>query len=271
MGTVLLANALVVLACMLVLWRLACRSGDPSFIDAFWPFGFVLIAALSAAMSHGDPTRRAVLLALTAVWGLRLSAYLLWRWRRSGPDPRYTALLRRAADPARFMLTHVFLLQGALMWIVALPLPLGMHPAAPAGLSALGFAGIGLSALGIAFESVGDAQLARFRSDPANRGQVMDRGLWRYTRHPNYFGDACHWWGVFLVSVVDGVTALGVIGPLVMTFLLVRWSGAALLERRLLRSRPGYADYVRRTSGFVPLPPKRPAPAGPHPSPEVPS
>ena len=253
----LFVNLAVVLVCMSALWAVATRTGDPSFVDAFWPFGFVIVAAVSFAFTaDGDGARRAALLVLTAVWGLRLAGYLFARWRRSGPDPRYVALLRNAPNRNVAMLTKVFLLQGALMWVVSLPLQLGMAASAT-GFTLLGYAGIALSVTGIAFESIGDAQLARFKADPAHAGKVMDRGLWRYTRHPNYFGDACHWWGVFLVALVDVTTALSVIGPLLMNFLLVRWSGKALLERKLGRSKPGYADYVARTSGFFPRPPRR--------------
>jgi steroid 5-alpha reductase family enzyme len=251
-------NLAVTLGCMVVLWAISTRTGDPSFIDAWWPMGFVVVAWLSASLGDGDATRRLVLALTTTVWGVRLGGYLLWRWRRNGPDKRYVAMLRHApGNPHRFTLRRVFLLQGALLWVVSLPLQLGSIYEEPAGLRPLGYAGLALCAIGIAFESIGDWQLTRFKSDPANDGKVMDRGLWRYTRHPNYFGDACTWWGLFFVAVVNPVTALAVVGPIVMTFLLVRYSGARLLERRLLRHKPDYADYVARTSAFVPLPPKR--------------
>jgi len=115
--------------------------------------------------------------------------------------------------------------------------------------------------VGVFFEWLGDWQLARFRADPANEDKVMDRGLWRYTRHPNYFGDACAWWGIWLVAAEAGgeVAAVSVIGPAFLTFTLTRWSGKPLLEKGLARRRPGYAEYVARTSGFVPLPPRRSA------------
>jgi steroid 5-alpha reductase family enzyme len=254
----LVVNLAVTLGCMVVLWAISTRTGDPSFVDAWWPTGFVVVAWVSAGLGDGDATRRLVLAITTTVWGLRLGTYLLWRWRRNGPDKRYVAMLRHApGNPHLFTLRNVFLLQGALLWVVSMPLQLGVVYDEPAGLQPLGYAGLVLCALGIAFESIGDWQLTRFKSDPANDGKVMDRGLWRYTRHPNYFGDACTWWGLFLVAVVNPVTALAAVGPIVMTFLLVRYSGARLLERRLLRHKPDYADYVARTSAFVPLPPKR--------------
>lgn len=258
---VLALNAAVILGCMLVLWLLAVRLDDPSLVDAFWPFGFVVVALVSFLATDGDDVRRALLLALSAVWGLRLAVYLFRRWRAHGPDRRYTALLANAPNRKVAMLTKVFGLQGVLMWVVALPLQLGMRTGDPTGLQWLGWIGVALSVVGIAFESIGDAQLSAFKRDPANTGTVMDRGLWRYTRHPNYFGDACHWWGIWCIAVVDGATAFAVVGPVLMNTLLVRWSGAALLERHLNR-RPGYAQYVARTSGFIPRPP-RPPRAGP--------
>lgn len=257
---VLLAiNLVVTMGAMVGLWLLSIKRGDPSFIDAWWPMGFVLIAWVSFARGDGDPTRSVLLAGLTTVWGLRLGGYLFWRWRRNGPDRRYVAMLRHApGSPHVFTLKKVFLLQGALLWVVSLPLPLGSigFEGASTGLLPLGVLGVALAVFGIAFESTGDRQLVRFKADPANDGLVMDRGLWRYTRHPNYFGDACLWWGLFLVSLSSPVTVVGVIGPVVMTFLLARWSGVGPLERRLKRHKPDYAAYIARTSGFIPLPPR---------------
>jgi steroid 5-alpha reductase family enzyme len=261
---VLLAiNLVVTMGAMVGLWGLSIRLGDPSFVDAWWPIGFVVVAWVSFALGDGDPTRSAVLAALTTIWGLRLGGYLFWRWRRNGPDGRYVAMLRHATgNPHVFTLTRVFLLQGALLWVVSLSLQLGQVgiEGTPAGLRPAGLVGLVLAIVGILLESIGDLQLVRFKADPANEGKVMDRGLWRYTRHPNYFGDACLWWGLFLVALANPVTAVGIVGPLVMTSLLARWSGVGPLERRLERHKPGYADYIARTSGFVPMPPHRARP-----------
>jgi steroid 5-alpha reductase family enzyme len=120
--------------------------------------------------------------------------------------------------------------------------------------------GIALAAIGILFEAIGDHQMAAFKSDPANHGKVMDRGLWRYTRHPNYFGDSCTWWGIYLVAAETSLGVWSIIGPLLLTWTLVKWSGAALLERRLRQSRPGYEEYLRRTSSFIPWPPAKSEP-----------
>ncbi len=256
---ILAINGGVLLAIMLMLWLLSVQLGDVSFIDSFWAFGFVIVAWITFILAEdGAPARKLLLLAITTVWGLRLGLYLFLRWRREGPDKRYVALLNKAGDRRhQVSLTSVFLLQGVLLWIVSLPVQLGQIPSAPA-LGLLAYAGAALSAVGVAFESIGDWQLTRFKKDPASAGKVLDKGLWRYTRHPNYFGDACVWWGLFLIAAETGGAALAsVIGPLVLTFLLVKWSGAALLERRLKRSRPEYEAYIARTSAFFPLPPKQ--------------
>ena len=218
------------------------------------------VAAVSFALTDGDETRRRLILALTAIWGTRLGAYLFRRWRHRGPDPRYEAMLRRVTGSRNtFTLTRIFLAQGALMWIVSLPVQLGQVYARPAGMTAQAYAGFVLCAAGILLESAADAQLVRFRGDAASEGKVMDRGLWRYSRHPNYFGEACVWWGLLLIALTNATTAAAVAGPVTITTLLLRWSGIGPLERRLRKRRPAYEEYARRTSAFVPLPPKRPA------------
>jgi steroid 5-alpha reductase family enzyme len=246
------AGALV--ACVVALWLIAMRRDDVSIIDVFWGPGFVLVAVLTWVLPGGDPVRKALLAVLTGVWGLRLGGYLAWRARGRGEDRRYTAM--RAKLPAgafrRWALTRVFLLQGALIWTISLPIQVG------GALSGAGspwwpvWLGIALWVVGFGFETVGDAQLARFRRDAVD-GAVLGTGLWRYTRHPNYFGDACVWWGIFLVAAGHvAVLPLVVVGPALMTYLLVRVSGKPILERDLSRRKPEYAAYVARTSGFVP-------------------
>jgi steroid 5-alpha reductase family enzyme len=152
-------------------------------------------------------------------------------------------------------LVTVFALQGALMWIVSLPVQLGQDDATP-GIGVVAFIGIAVFVFGLFFEVVGDAQLARFKSDPTNAGKVMDQGLWRYTRHPNYFGDACVWWGLALIAAETGSGAWGFIGAMVMTYFLRRVSGVTLLERSLKKRREGYEAYIARTSPFIPRRPK---------------
>lgn len=194
---------------------------------------------------------------MATIWGLRLSAYLFVRNRKAGEDYRYRAMRKRYGDRFPIVsLATVFGLQALVMWTVSLPLQLGQVPATP-DVGVVAFVGVAVWLVGIVFESVGDAQLAAFRRDPDNQGKVMDRGLWRYTRHPNYFGDACVWWGIGIVAAESGVGAWGLIGSLVMTIFLRNISGVTLLEKSLHKRREGYAEYVARTSPFVPRPPKR--------------
>jgi steroid 5-alpha reductase family enzyme len=200
---------------------------------------------------------------MTVLWGGRLAAYLLLRWRGHGEDSRYARMLAKAKEQGRFAgaaLTKVFAPQAVLLFLTCLPAQLGILASAdPAPLGPLASVGLALWSVGVFFEWVGDWQLSRFRADPANKGKVMDRGLWRYTRHPNYFGDACAWWGIWLAAADAGwdIAGWSVVGPLFLTFTLTRWSGKPLLEKGMAKRRPGYADYVKRTSGFFPLPPKR--------------
>lgn len=248
-------------AVMAALMAVATAIRNQSIVDIAWGPGFVVIAAVSyglSAGSGGDGTRRLVVLIATAVWGLRLGGYLARRNLGHGEDPRYTALLRRRrGNLAVFLIRKVYGLQGALMWLVSVPVQAAMYEHAPLG--ALGVIGIVVWAVGLAFESAGDWQLARFKADPVNRGQVMDRGLWAWTRHPNYFGDCCVWAGLWLLALGSPVGLATVFSPAAMTFLLVKFSGKALLERRLLRSKgDAYAAYLSRTSGFFPRPPRRP-------------
>jgi steroid 5-alpha reductase family enzyme len=192
-----------------------------------------------------------VLLVLTEAWAIRLGVYLLWRWRRNGPDPRYARMLARV--PMRFAsatLIYVFGLQFVLQFIVSLPAQLGQW--GDQRVDATAIVGAVVAVLGYAYESVADWQLVRFKADPANAGRVLDSGLWRYSRHPNHFGDCCTWWGLFLLSGAWWTFP----APLLLTFLLTRFSGVPTVEGRMKR-RPDYAAYVARTSTFIPWSPKR--------------
>lgn len=246
------------LLALLLLWLLSLRLRDASIVDIFWGLGFVLVGWLSVALAPGPTLPRRLLLAgLVTLWGARLSGYLAWRNLGKGEDYRYQAMRRRMG--ARFpvvSLFTVFWLQGVLLWIISWPLRAGIEASAPAGLTALDGAGAALFLLGLGCESLGDYQLARFKGDPHNRGRVMDRGLWRYTRHPNYFGDFLVWWGVYLPALATGAPWSG-LGPLLLTVLLLRVSGVALLERTITERRPDYAAYQARTSAFFPWPPRR--------------
>jgi steroid 5-alpha reductase family enzyme len=253
-------TALAVAGCMGALWLLSLALRNASIVDIFWGLGFVAIAAIALHQTpdHGSP-RRWLLVSMVVLWGLRLAGHLLWRNAGHGEDPRYRAMRRHWGERFWWLsLFTVFALQGVLMWIVSLPVQVGIL--APGGaLGALDALGVLLFALGMFFETVGDWQLARFRADPANAGHVMDRGLWRMTRHPNYFGDVCVWWGIFAVAFSTPYGPWSVVGPALMTLLLLRVSGIPMLERSIGKRRPGYEEYARRTSAFFPRPPRRSA------------
>jgi steroid 5-alpha reductase family enzyme len=249
----------VVMAYMVAAWVLSLALQNSSIVDIFWGPGFIVAALVYLiASDDGYGTRQAVVLALVAVWGLRLGGYVLWRNWGEGEDFRYQRMRENSPQPWWIRsLFQVFVLQGAILWVVSAALLASMFNAEPDSLGVTDFVGIGVWVAGFFFEAVGDWQLARFKADPANAGKVMDHGLWRYTRHPNYFGDATLWWGLFIIAAGTTDGWITVFSPVVMTFLLLRVSGVALLERSIKKRRPEYAEYVRRTSAFVPLPPKR--------------
>jgi steroid 5-alpha reductase family enzyme len=251
-------TVLAVVVVLGVTFAVALRLGRHAVVDVAWGLGFVAVAGTSYALSadHGDPVRRALVLALTALWGLRLAVHIALRSRGHGEDPRYEQLLSKAPGSRTvFALQRIYLTQGAVMWFVSLPVQVtAFEPAAPTVVTWLGVA---VWAVGLFFEAVGDLQLQRFRDDPASKGTVLDTGLWRYTRHPNYFGDACVWWGLSVVAFSAWPGILTVLSPVVMTWLLANGTGKPLLEKGMASRRPGYDAYVRRTSGFLPLPPRK--------------
>jgi steroid 5-alpha reductase family enzyme len=257
---ILTVNALIVAACFVLLWIISIATRDPSFVDSWWALGLALLAAASL-LQVPDPGPRNILLAvLCVVWGLRLGLYLLWRWRINGADPRYEAMLGKAQRErgwsfAKASLLLVFALQAPLQFIVGLPVILGQSGSGDIGL--LSYIGAALAITGIAFESIGDWQLVRFKSDPTNHGKVLDIGLWRYTRHPNYFGDACVWWGLYLIAAQSPVGVWSLPGPVLITFLLTRFSGVPTVEGSMRKRRPDYEAYIKRTSGFIPWFPKK--------------
>ena len=252
----LLVNGFVVTLLMLTIWigSILCRNAG--IVDAFWGFGFVLVAWTTFLITN--PQQRSLLLpVLTTIWGMRLSLFLAWRNWGLPEDFRYRSM--RDKHGARFWLVSlltVFVLQGLVMWIVSLPLQ--TSGAMTHGSNTLVVIGVLLWLIGIVFEGVGDWQLARFRSVASHKGSVLNRGLWRYTRHPNYFGDFCVWWGLFIVCLQHGAPVWSVVGPTVMSMLLMKFSGVGLLEKSLKKSKPDYAEYVAATNAFFPwLPRKR--------------
>ncbi|MGH1563986.1 DUF1295 domain-containing protein [Mumia sp. DW29H23] len=248
-------TALAVVAVLAVTYGAAKVAGKHAVIDVAWGLLFCAVAVVAFVLSagHGDDARRWVLLVLVLVWGLRLAVHIGRRSIGAGEDPRYEEFLRDRGELG--IVAVVYGLQGALAWVISAPVQVGMFLDGPLGL--LAYAGIAVWLVGLVFEAVGDAQLERYKALPKDRRPpVMDRGLWGWTRHPNYFGDACVWVGIFLVGADRWPGALTVFGPAIMVYLLAFGSGKKVLERRMAK-RPAYRDYMARTSGFVPLPPRR--------------
>jgi steroid 5-alpha reductase family enzyme len=259
-GWTALAAGCSVLALVAVAFAIGAATSKHTVMDVAFGASLAIAALASFLASPGDgaPGRRWLLLVAAFAWGSRLAWHVAARARGSGEDPRYKELIGRAPGNVNwYALRKVYLPQLVILWIILLPLPAGMtQRAAPDAVTIIG--GVVWLA-GFVFEAVGDWQLTRFKADPANRGQLMNRGLWRYTRHPNYFGDACMWWGLFLISYSAPWQLITLISPLLMTFILTRGTGQRMTDRRMSSGdRPGYAEYVARTSGFIPLPPRRP-------------
>jgi steroid 5-alpha reductase family enzyme len=254
MLNVLIINLSVIVGMMLVVWLVSLARRDASIIDLVWGLGFVIVVWVTIATVSSSGLSRWLLAGLTTIWGLRLSAYLAWRNHGQPEDRRYARMRKRwsAAFPLVSLFT-VFLLQGVVMWVVSLPIQLGILEST-SGFSTLHALGLLLWSIGLLFESIGDWQLARFKSDSENAGKVLDRGLWRYTRHPNYFGDFCVWWGLFLIALAGGAPWWTAIGPIVMSLFLMFISGVSLLESDLKDRKPQYAAYMRRTNAFFPGP-----------------
>jgi steroid 5-alpha reductase family enzyme len=250
-----LTTFLLALAMMTALWPVSLWLKDVSIIDILWAPAFAIVATACALLAPTLDARAWIALALIWVWAIRLGSHVLRRWLRLGhEDYRYAAI--RAARGPNFPLTSllwIFWLQALLLWIISWPLQAAVSFARP--LDWLDGLGIALVIAGIAIEAIADTQLTRFRADPHSAGRVLDTGLWWWSRHPNYFGDFTMWWGFFLIGLSAGGPWWMVLGPVVMSALLIHYSGAGLMEDTIVERRPGYADYVRRTSLFVPWPP----------------
>ncbi len=239
-------------------WIASVVQHDVSLVDRTWSIFITGAAAVYFALLPAPGTRGAWMLALGIAWALRLSIYITARNWGHGEDRRYQEIrARNQPDFAFKSLYLVFALQAVLAWTVSAPFFAAMAGSRPLG--ALDIAGLALAAFGIVFEAIGDAQMSRFKADPAHKGQVMDRGVWRYTRHPNYFGETCIWWGFWLVALggAGWAGAWSVVSPILMTVLLLKVSGVTLLEKDMAERRPAYRDYIARTNAFFPGPPRR--------------
>lgn len=248
-------SAVGVLAVMALLgWLLSLLRRDVGVVDSLWGLFFAGAALTYAATLADQGSRSVLVLALCLVWALRLSSYITWRNWGEPEDRRYADI--RDRNQPNFELKSLYLifgLQAAIAAVVSLPLLGAMSSASTLGV--LDYLGLLLWAVGLTFEAVGDWQLSQFKADPGNQGKVMDRGLWRYTRHPNYFGDFCIWWGFYLLALSAGAW-WAIVGPILMTLLLLRVSGVSLLESDIVERRPAYQDYIRRTNAFLPGKPR---------------
>lgn len=256
--TLFLQASLIILALVTLLWIWSVIIKNVSIVDLFWGFGFVVVNAFYVFASGELSPRKILILTLVSIWGLRLTLYLSWRNIGKGEDFRYQEF-RKKYGPARywwFSFFQTFLLQGILIMIVSLPL-LGISLGSVSGrLNILDYSGLIVWLIGFAFEAGGDFQLARFKRNPANKGKVLDTGFWKYTRHPNYFGDSAVWWGYAIICVAAG-SYWQIIGALIMTLLIIKVSGVALLEKTLTDTKPKYKEYVRKTNSFFPWFPKK--------------
>ena len=252
----LLAFAAIMLM-MTILWLISIKIRNVSIVDLFWGFGFVVAGAVYFIFTEGFETRKILLMTLVTIWGLRLSIYLAWRNLGKGEDFRYRKFRKDFGEDRYWWYSFfsVFLLQGVLMWLISVPL-LGAQFYEDNDLGILDITGVAIWIIGFVFEAGGDMQLARFKADPANKGKVLDTGFWHYTRHPNYFGDAAVWLGYGLICLSAG-SYCPVLGTVLMTALIIKVSGVALLEKTLNTSKPGYQEYVRKTSAFIPWFPKK--------------
>ena len=248
--------ALLAMAALAVIgWLISVARRDVSIVDSLWSLFFLLAVVTFEWANRANGARAPLLIGMVTLWSLRLSGYITWRNHGQPEDRRYQAI-RAAHEPGFAWKSFfiVFAFQAVLAAIVAVPLLVGI--ASPARLNIADGVGVAFWAYGFAFEAIGDYQLARFKGDPANRGRVMDTGLWRYTRHPNYYGEAMLWWGYYLVAAAAGGWWT-IFSPLLMMFLLLKVSGVSLLEKDIGERRPAYRDYVARTNAFFPAPPRR--------------
>ena len=259
----LIGNAGLVLALMTALWGVSVYQRDASIVDPWWSIGFLLVTALTALRTGLTPGK-ALLLGMVGAWAVRLWLYLLSRSRGKPEDPRYAAFRRKYGAERYwwFSFFQVFLLQGVLVLLISAPLQVAAAAGEPDPVSLTDLLGLALFATGLVLEVVADAQLAayrraRARGGPDAPGPVLDTGLWRYSRHPNYFGEAVLWWGLWILSLDTPWGWATILAPALMTFLLVKVSGVAMLDAHLAATRPEYAEYIRRTPAFLPRPPRR--------------
>jgi steroid 5-alpha reductase family enzyme len=252
----MLIGLAAVLALGILLWLVSLAVRDSSIVDIAWGPLILLIGITYYVTTVAPGSRARLMVALVALWAVRLAVHIGARNLGHGEDFRYAAWRQQYGNRWWwFSYFKVFLLQGVIAWIVAMPLFYAITSGAPANWTTWDWAGVAVFAFGFLFEAIGDEQLRRFKANPGNKGRVMNTGLWRYTRHPNYFGEAVLWWGIGLIGVAAGGW-LGLVGPAIITFLLIRVSGVAMLEKTLKETKPGYAEYIASTPAFFPRLPR---------------
>lgn len=257
---ILCSTLLTLLVCVTLLWLWSIKLNNASIIDIFWGPACAIPVWLAFLLGDGYPPRKLLLLALVTLWAARLAIYLGFRNIGHGEDPRYTAMRAKApanSQPHLFTLKKVFLLQGLIAWLISIPVQLGQI-SGNGELGILALLGTAIFLIGFAFETIGDYQLRRFKRKPENKGKLMTTGLWSWTRHPNYFGDAAIWFGLTLIAIENPIALIGVYSPFLMLFFLTKVTGKSLLEKGMSARYPEYDDYVKRVSGFFPRPPKTP-------------
>ena len=256
MASIFITGAIAVFVFMVLFFIIATIRKDNSKVDIGWGLGFIVLDLATLVKSDQFTPQSLLLFFIVLVWGLRLAGYIYGRNHGTGEDYRYAQWRKEWGKwvvPRAFL--QVFMLQGVLMYIIGLPL-LIVNARPEGDINVLSYIGTGLWVIGFFFEAVGDAQKSRFKKSPANNGHIMQSGLWRYTRHPNYFGEAMMWWGIFLIAVPSGWWYISIISPIMINFLIVKVSGVAMLEKKYEGNKEWY-EYARRTSAFIPMPPKQ--------------
>ncbi len=250
---------LAILAYMTILWLISLAVKDSSIVDIFWGPGFIVAAVVYFVLTDGFLPRKLLITALVVIWGLRLGIHIASRNLGKGEDYRYRAWREEAGKQWWWRsFFKVFLLQGVLLWIISAPLLAAQFSPTPDRVTVFDIAGAVVWGIGFFFEAVGDWQLVQFKRNPENKGKLLRTGLWRYTRHPNYFGDATLWWGYFIIALGAPFGFVTIFSPIIMTVLLMRVSGVAMLEKTLVETKPGYKEYVETTNAFFPWFPKKP-------------
>ncbi len=259
-ANVLAVSFAVIIGCVLILWMISIPLRDVSIIDMAFAVILFLVTTTSYTLGEIPSGRKQFILALVGIWALRITWHLVRRNWGHGEDARYSKLRSWVDDDRAFVwlsLRKVFLLQGIVLWLVSLPVQAAMFLDTPLELGWIGYVGAFICGAGIVLEAIADNQLTRFRAEPLNAGTVLKSGLWRYSRHPNYFGELCVWWGLFVIACENPLGYYTIIGPIAYTYLIVKVTGQRTLDKKLAREKPDYAAYMQATNGLIPGPPRK--------------